>query len=61
MKILISSLLLILLTISINPQDLSRVVISSAGSSKETLSYSVGEIVIQTRIIGSFILTQGFH
>ena len=46
---------------SLSAQTISRQVIGAAGSNNENLSFTVGEMAIETAVSGSFILTQGFH
>ena len=52
---------LMLLGIAGFGQTLSHSVIGSTGSIKSTLTYTVGETVIQTGKTGTIILAQGFH
>ena len=61
MKQLLTLGIMMLGICSLSAQTISRQVIGAAGSNNETLSYTVGEMAIETAVSGSFILTQGFH
>jgi hypothetical protein len=50
-----------MLGLSVQAQQLSSTLISPLGSNHGQLSYTLGDLIIQTRISGSFILTQGFQ
>mgnify|MGYP006290042799 FL=1 len=61
MKTFISAIFLAFLVNLASGQKLSRSTISATGNANELLSYTVGDLIIDTKINGSFIITQGFQ
>lgn len=63
--ILLTTLLLIAAVATVSAQSLERQVIASTGGYSEangvSLSFTVGEPVIETAVSGSVVLTQGFQ
>lgn len=65
MKRVILFILVIITSISVNAQDISSSVVASAGGSAETsnfiVSWTLGEVAIETLESSSITLTQGFQ